>query len=337
MAASSDSRRRTRRAYLGVVVVALVLAAGLSGAWYYLAAQLDLGVTRALASAKAHGTDISCPNREVFGYPFRLGLSCASVSIDGDRIKATAGAFHSAAQIYQPNKVVAELKGPLTLDTPDAPPLDLTWALTQASATFWTQGLDHFALVSDQPVVALAEPGAAREPLLEASHSETHARRRGEDLDLAFSLRGAKVVAPGAPDLPPIDTATDVTIAGAADWLSGRMPQQSARALMAGRQVTLRSLLVNAGSASGELSGTFSFDAKGRVTGDFEVAVDRPDEIADLVGKAAPQLKSIARSVASAMPFIGRPRNGKTVIKIAARNGMLSAGIIPLGPLPPLQ
>ncbi|MCB8837240.1 DUF2125 domain-containing protein [Aurantimonas sp. VKM B-3413] len=339
MAPSSDSRRRTRRAYLGVVATVVLLAAGLSGAWYYLAGQLDARVTRAIAVARANGTDIECPNREVFGFPFRLGIRCDAVSLDGDgsRMRATAGAFRSAAQIYQPNKVVAELDGPLIVDTADAPPLDLRWGLAQASATFWTQGLDHFAFVANSPVVALAEPAAARQPLVEAASTETHARRRGDDLDLALTVRGAKIVAPGAPSFPSIDTASDLTIGGAADWLTGRARGQSPRQMMSGREVTLRSLLVKAGSASAELSGQFSFGADGRLSGDFKLMVDRPEEIAALIGQAAPQFASIAKTVASAVPFIGRPRGGKTVIDIAARDGMLSAGIVPIGPLPPLR
>ena len=76
MATSSGGPGKAGRAYLWIIAIVVLLAAGLSGAWYYLANQLDTRVARVIEDARARGTAIDCANQTVFGYPFRLGLRC---------------------------------------------------------------------------------------------------------------------------------------------------------------------------------------------------------------------------------------------------------------------
>ncbi len=343
MAASSDKTSRARQAYVWVGVVALLLAGGLSGAWYYLAGQLEAQVTQVIADARVQGTEIGCPGRTVFGYPFRLGLRCDAVTIEapgdarGQGLRATAGALRTAAQIYRPNRVVAELDSPLIVDAQQTPPLDIRWQLAQASASFWSDGMDQFALVADRPVVALAQPAAGRLPLFEAGRFEAHARRRDGDLDIAVSSADGRVLAPDAPALPVFDASADLTITGAADWLAGHMDGHTLGEALAGRAGTLRSLKLDLGDASAELSGDFMVAADGILSGDFELAVADPQRIAALVAEAAPQLQSVAQSLASAIGFVGRRDNGRNIVPLSLRDGNLSAGVIPLGQVPAIR
>lgn len=343
MAASSEKTSKAGRAYVWVAVVALLIAGGLSGAWYYLAGQLEAQVTRVIADARVQGTEIGCPGRTVFGYPFRLGLSCDAVTIEapgdarGQGLRATAGALRTAAQIYRPNRVIAELDSPLIVDAQQTPPLDIRWQLAQASASFWSDGMDQFALVADRPVVALAQPAAGRLPLFEAVRFEAHARRRDGDLDIAASSADGRVVAPDAPALPAFDATADLTITGAADWLAGRMDGYTLGEALAGRAGTLRSLKLDLGDASAELSGEFMVAADGILSGDFELAVADPQRIAALVAEAAPQLQSIANSLASAISFVGRQDKGRNIVALSLRDGNLSAGVIPLGRVPAIR
>ncbi len=341
MAPSSDSPSKARRALIGVVMVAVLLAAGLSGAWFYLAGRLDGELTRAIEQARGRGTEIICQNREVFGFPFRIGFHCDSVSVvrSGPRpFEATGGAVRTAAQIYRPNRIVAELDAPLRFASPETPPLDIRWNLAQASVTFWTEGLDRFSLVTEEPRVGIAEAGgASARSLVEAARSEAHARRRDGDLDIFTLMEGGKLTFAGAPDLPPLEASTDLTIAGAGDWLSGAARGLTGRELFAGRQVSLRSLLLEMDTANAELSGDFSYDDEGRVTGTFPQAIADPNKIAELVTAVAPNLRDIASAIASALPMAGRRSDGRTVIELKARNGVLAVGIFPIGKLPSLR
>ncbi|HEX2019309.1 MAG TPA: DUF2125 domain-containing protein [Aurantimonas sp.] len=335
MAASSG---KARRAYLWIIVVAVALFVALSAAWYFLAAQIDTRVAQAIDEAAAEGIEIGCPNRAVVGYPFRLGLRCDALTLDqrAEDLHLAGGALRTAAQIYRPNRVVSELEAPLILNAPDAPPLDLRWQLAQASAAFWTEGLDRFSLVVEAPDVALAQPAAGRLPLATAEHLELHVRRRDGDLDLALTDRGVRVVAPDVPSLPVFDVALDATIEDAAEWLDGRVGRTPREAL-AGHSATLRTLSVDLGDTGAELSGTFRFDEEGRLTGNFDIALADPERIAALIAEALPEVAPVVNSVAAALAFISREEAGRTVISIVVADGIVAAGLIPLGVIPPLE
>ena len=342
-ASSAGSDTKARRAFVWIAITAVLLALILTGAWYYLAGRLDETVRTAIARAGQQGIAVTCADQEVFGYPFRLGLHCDRLGIDAprQRFRATGGALRTAAQIYQPTRVVAELDGPLVLEPQDGRPFDLDWTLAQASAQFWTSGLDRFALVMNDPVVGLALPGGPSDKMARSDHLEVHARRNGDDLDFAVSDTGVKALVPELSQLPLFDTAFDVTVNGAADWLSGKLPERTLGEAMAGRTGTIRTLRVALAGAPGaggaDLSGSFSVGETGLVSGDFTFAVTDPQKIAALVSAISPKLAGIAGSVASGIAFAGRTEDGRTVIRLGVADGNASIGVIPLGRIPPLR
>lgn len=345
---STGEGRRTRRAFVWIAVVALILAAALSGAWYVLAGRLDLAVRNAVETAGRQGVALSCENQSVFGYPFRLGLRCDALGIDAPHknLRASGGALRTAAQIYEPTKVVAELDAPVTIAAEGAPPLDLRWDLAQASAHFRTEGLDRFSLVVDALVAALGAPEGDLEPMVRSDRLEVHARRRDGGLALSVSGRRVRALAAAFAALPAFDIAADMTIDGAADWLSGRLPGQTIGEALAGRTGTVRVLRIAisaadpaaaAATGSAEVSGPFQIAADGTVSGNFDLTVANPHAIASLVGSLAPQLSGFAGSVASAIGFAGETKNGRTTIRITVTDGAASLGVLPLGTIPPLR
>ncbi|KQT53971.1 MULTISPECIES: DUF2125 domain-containing protein [unclassified Aureimonas] len=360
-ASTTDERRRGRNAFVWIAVVAILLFAALSGAWFYLAGKLDAAVSDGLRQAESQGVLVSCDNREVFGYPFRLGIRCGAVGLDeaATGTKATAGGLRTAGQIYDPTRFVAELDGPLVVDTAETPPLDLRWRLAQASAHLWTQGLDRFALVVEAPEIALAEPAADRRPIARSDHIELHLRRNGEALDVAVSDANIQLLEPALAAVPRFDVAADATIDGAAGWLGGEAVGETLGQALAGRNGTIRALRIGlAGSgasagaapasaassagvppvlASAEVSGPFQIAPDGTISGDFQIALSDPAGIADLVGALNPRLAGTARTIASAVGIAGRPVDGRTVIDIAVRDGRAALGFIPLGSIPPVR
>lgn len=342
-ASSTGPDRKARRAFAWIATVAIVLALILSGAWYYLASRLDAAVRNAIAAAAGRGITIVCPNQHVFGYPFRLGLHCDSFALDAPAggLHAAGGILRTAAQLYRPNRVVAELGAPLAVSTPDGARFDLDWTLAQASAAFWTAGLDHFALVLDKPVLAVAAADGASAKIAGSDHLEVHARRNGDDLDFAMTDTGIRALVPELSQAPLFDAAIDATIDGAADWLSGELPGQTLREALAGKSGTLRALKVALpgvpSPASADFSGPFRVDREGVISGDFTLAVTDPRTIAGLVAALSPRAAGIAGSIASGIAFAGRTENGRTVIRLTVAEGKASLGIIPLGRIPPLR
>lgn len=122
MARSSDktaAKPQRRFVWLAVFIVALVAA--YSGAWFYLARQLESRGAFLISDLANRNVHADCEEMEVKGYPFRLGVFCNSVSADDQLHSASlsTGSFRSAAQIYRPNHIVSELDSPVKISMGD--------------------------------------------------------------------------------------------------------------------------------------------------------------------------------------------------------------------------
>lgn len=335
--ASSGTVKRSRafRGIVWVAVVALVLFAGLTAAWFYLASELESRVEAVLQQTGEQGTLVGCGGREVFGYPFRLGLRCETTSVSRpvDGLELTAGAMRTAAQIYNPSRIVAELDGPLTVAETGSTPFVANWALGQASLVFSGQGVERFSLVLDEPTLAIqAQPALA---LGSATRAEVHARRNGADLDLAIRDDGVAPVLPGMGALPPFDLYADLSLVGAAETLDSGLPPGGVSGLVRGRAGTLRAVRVTlAGGGLAELAGPFEVSPEGEISGRFQVSVENADAIAGLIGTLVPGSAGIARTIAGALPLAGRREGNRTIVSIDVEDGEARLGFIRIGRLP---
>ena len=336
-----DTRRRSgaRRGLTAVAIIMVVLFVALTGAWLYVAHEIDRRVGDAIAAAATRGTAVECANRDVFGYPFRVGLSCDKVGLDDParELRVSAGALHTAAQIYRPGHIVAELGSPLTVEAPGRPPMDLSWTLLQASTTVWTDGVQRFDLAADAPAIAFRQQAGNPLPASRADRFELHARQNAADLDVAFSDGALVVSAPDLGDLPPVDVTGDATLNGAAEWLRRGIPGNRLGVALRGRSGTLRSLrLALKGGGVAELAGPFTIADTGLLSGDFKLALEKPDAIAGMVSRLVPAAAGIAGSLAGAVGFAGRQENGRTVIDLTVREGEARVGFLPVGRVPPI-
>ncbi len=344
MARSSTPQQTPRRSaaaramrWLIALVVVLVLVA--VGGWYWLAGELDRRVASALEAAGGGRATVLCENRQIFGFPFRLGLSCDTIAVEAPQngVSASAGSLRTAAQIYDPRQIVAELAGPALVTAPDLPPLHLSWRLAQASTTLWTEGMERFSLVMEAPVVSMREGEAAGAPIARSERLEAHARQNGAALDFAFTDTAVAATLPGLPPLPPFDLTADLTLDGAAGWLRSGIPGANVSEALRGQAGTIRLLglsLPGGGGGGAQLSGPFRVSPTGEISGDFRLAVEDPQSIAGLVGVLVPGTGGLATTVAGALGFAGRQEDGKTVVDVQVREGEARLGFIPLGRLP---
>ncbi|WP_168990496.1 DUF2125 domain-containing protein [Aureimonas flava] len=337
--AEGETGRRSAagRVFAGVAIVVLVLAAALTGVWYYLAGELDRRVASFLDASAGGGTTIACDGREVFGYPFRIGLSCDTVGVDapGNGIRLSAGTLRTAAQLYQPSHIVAELGGPLRADLPDLPPLEMGWDLAQASTSLWSEGMERVSIAVDGPVLSLVGDDGALAPLARSTRLETHARQNGAGLDFALSDAGVIAAVPGIGTLPSFDLSADLTVDGAAAWLRDGVPGGQVGPALRGEAGLIRTLrLASAAGASVDVSGPFRVSETGEISGDFRLGVQNPQAIAALVAALVPGSAGIASTIAGGIGLVGRQENGRTVLDVAVRDGEARLGFIPLGRLP---
>ena len=108
---SSAAPRGSSRRFMWLAIAIVAAAAHYSGGWYRFAGQKDAPHARTVADLNAGGDRADCTNRSIRGYPFRVGLFCdeASFAAADGSASVTATGLRSAANVYQPFRIVGEL------------------------------------------------------------------------------------------------------------------------------------------------------------------------------------------------------------------------------------
>ena len=169
-----SARRRNRR-YIGTLILALALIGGWSGFWYYAAGKAEVAVDGWRAREVKAGRVYSCGSQSVGGYPFRIEVNChkaaALLRTSNPPLEIKAGGMLIAAQIYQPNLLITEFHGPLTVADPGKPPfLVVNWKLAQSSVRGTPAAPERVSIALDKPVVERIE---RRQPPCRAARPAT--------------------------------------------------------------------------------------------------------------------------------------------------------------------
>lgn len=334
MAASSRSGVSSKVWALaaGIVLVIGIYTAG----WFYAASVLKEKTLALLGDQKRHAVTAQCEDAEYRGYPFRIGLFCSKVSVDdrSNGISATFGALRSAAQIYQPSHIVWELDSPAETRTGTGLAVSSTWNSLQSSLITRLSGVDRSSTVIEglNSSIVSSQTGQAFD--VKVGHTEAHLRQNGPDLDAALTLRDTDIVQKGAAQLVPRFTATgDVTLAGKADLLAG---QDNGRGLY-GTQGEMRRISLDLGNGQAvNMSGPFSIDDDGRISGKLRIEVEKIGAWRDQLKSAAPEM---AKTIDTASKMLSALTGGgdKASLDITINRGkVLIGGFIAVGEIPPI-
>lgn len=186
--------RRSRFWLYAPFVVLFVLALAWSGVWFYASQRAEGVLTAWIAREAALGRRYECGERKTGGYPFRIELRC-----DDLRISVEAGEgpvslrlpkLLALAQIYQPDLVIVEATGPMSVKQPaTGVDYEADWSLLQASARGRPSAPQRLSLVVTGPKLS---PAGRQTLLAEAKGVAFHARRQAASdepvFDLALSL-----------------------------------------------------------------------------------------------------------------------------------------------------
>ena len=345
------------------LAIGIVVAVGLYAAlWAFLASRLDATAANAIARAQAEGTSIECAERDVRGFPFRLGLRCERTAVTlSDGTRAQAGEFRSAAQVYDPGLVISELDGPLALET-TAGGGQLDWTNARASTQFGLERLNLGTVrIEDATFDGVIDGSNVRAAI---GRLLVSVRPNGPDLDAALTIDGFDAEPVGGRDAPPMDLRVDATVSGAAGAVAFQsVPIESLR----GRTVTLRALdLALRGGGRLAANGEVAVDGEGLPTGSIEVGFSDLAGMAEAVAAVAPEYGGPLRTVAGVLDGGGsggflsgllgggasnagasasaqadeegeiEADDGLTRATIALDRGEARLGVIPLGRVPPL-
>lgn len=321
---NAGSKFGRRIVWLGVFVV--VLVAAYTAAWFYAAGKFEQAAKQAIADLNRDDVSVKCANPSARGFPFRLGLFCDSVVAADNRQGAnlTAGAFRSAAQIYNPWHIVGELDSPARVEAPGLGAIELDWDLLHASTRLAEPLPDRSSLEARK--ISAKREGAA---LFAADNMQAHMRPNGPDLDLALSFDALaldKALVDGR-DLPAISGTADVTVKdGVALLVSGEKG-------LRGRSGTIRGLTLSTGADAGfSLSGDFAVDQEGLLDAQFQLAIRNTSALAKAAEQAFPEARDNIRTASSGLTLLGQnPTMPLRIVK-----GRATLGFIPLGRIPPL-
>ena len=339
--------RSTRRRYVWLAVIILVVVGLWSTYWAIARGMAQDLLHNAVAVARANGQEIACGNESLSGFPFHFQLSCTPLGLDdGQGRTLEAEGFRAVALAYDPRQVILEADAPLSLAgvTPAGFPgrnLLATWQSARASAHLGDTGIDRAALELSAPQVLLADdaedPAAVN--LLAAQDAQMHLRTAPDgsgDADVALS--GSEVALP-AFDMP-LEMALVARLAQGTRLLDGSGADLAAL-LSRPEALKVTSIRVTGEGFALSATGTLSLDAKRRLQGELPLTVTGADRLPALLAPLFPEGSNASVALAGAIMAFGRPAelDGERAVTVplAFRDGVARVGLIPIAPLRPMM
>lgn len=321
----NGSRRGMSRRFAIFAFVILASIGLYTAGWFYLAGRLESEVAQTLERVRARGSSADCTRPEARGYPFRIGLFCDGVAYSDPRdgISVSGTGLRSAAQVYQPSKVVGELDS-LSIDLrPAGLEIDLS---DIRYSTHLARPLPELASVEGRAIVA-GEIAGAR--LGTAETAQAHMRPRGADLDLAGSITALRLdpAAGVAAGVPPVDGEWDLTLT------DGVARLRNSAGSVRGVSGEIRTLIARSGTASLAVAGPVAVDAEGLVDAQLTVSIVQPGALLTILKTAFPQAAQQLNQADLMLNAMG----DNPQIPLAISKGEVRIAFFTIGRIPPLD
>ncbi|MCJ2038324.1 DUF2125 domain-containing protein [Methylobacterium sp. J-059] len=324
---------RSRRGLFLPYILLLTLVLLWSAGWVYLRGRAATEMDGWVAREAAAGRTWTCADRSITGYPFRIELRCASVSLARADGRFRLGPLTAVTQVYQPRHVLMLAEGPFHVEQGDLVG-DATWTMLEGSFHGASDGFVRASLVVDGPSVTVA--GAAPDPIaVSARHLELHARptpgRFDSDGAVDLSLRLSQALAPMADALignaDPADLTLDATVNRAAMLGTGTVARELERWRQADGSLDVAGLSLAKGARRLQAKGNLGIDQDHRVEGQLDLRAAGVEAlVASVVGQ---------RFGADRGALIGNLVGG--LLGLRRQPEGEAGGDVPLKPLPPLR
>lgn len=323
----SGYSRRIILLALGIVVVVI----GYTYGWNYAADRLVAEANARVAALNASGRRANCENAEARGYPFRIGLFCRSIMyVDAPSgVAVRAGPFRSAAQVYQPQRVVGELDGPAIIEFPGINAQEVSWEEMRASSRLASPRPDIVSVEASKIAIGPDSAPAGQRPAASADRAEFHIRPAGTGSDVAWRFERLSL----DPDL--LGQGTLPLISGEADlhFPVDPVPAFSGRGLRGLATVVNSMVIRTAGNeTAARVEGPFSIDEAGLIDAELSLSVENPQVFAQIMAELFPAARDQIRLAVAGAAMLGD--NPSLPMRIS--KGRVSIGFLNLGTLPPL-
>jgi hypothetical protein len=272
--------RRNRR-YIVLVVLVVLLCGGWIWFWSFASSNAERAIAGWRAREAQAGRVYTCGSETQGGFPFRFEVICdqASAVLGSAKppLALKAKNIHVATQVYQPNLVISEVAGPMTIGEEGHPPSWIAnWKLAQSSVRGTPKAPQRVSIVLDSPTLDSANP---TQPLAMAQHAEIHGRMAEGSaadhpvIEIALELSQASIPAFGAMAVTPIDANIDMVLRGLNDFSAKPWPQRFREIQAAGGRIDITNARVQQGDMIATGSGALHLNANGRLDGQIDVAV----------------------------------------------------------------
>jgi len=346
MTESKPAGRRRWLLFLPFMLL-VALAIGWSGFWYFTARNVETLVANWIEQEAANGRLYRCASRTFGGFPFRIEMRCREPVMELASLNPArtvkANDLVDVAQVYEPNLVIAEVTGPVSITEAGSPgSWQADWRLAQASLRGVGRRPERLSLALDDLKLVQLTDNAA-EPLGSAGHVEFHLRRApAADAGKAtfdFAIQIAAAVVPWGPlGGLPVDAETTGSLKGLPDLRPKPMASGLKEWQAAGGRLELTKITVRQSDAVAVVAGDIGLSPAGRLDGKFNITVAGFDHvIRDLVGGT--QQGSMQLGVIVGLSFLGQPAeiDGKRAISVPLRftDGAAYLGSLPVGKVGP--
>jgi hypothetical protein len=288
----SSSRRRRRLLVASPLIFVLILAAAWSGFWFYAVGHAEGMLAAWRARESQAGRSYACGQQTMGGFPFRFELACRDASADfvsnDPKVAFKAPRFQVAAQIYDPNLLIAEIDAPLTIAIAGEPPVAANWTLLQISMRGRPPAPERVSMVVDGAAVDRA--GDARQELLRAKHIELHGRIASGDatdkpvLDLAASVNDFTAPTLHPMTRKPLQASATGTLRGLDDLRPMPIPARLKQLQAAGGRLEIAQARVQQGDLIAVAAGSLGLTPRGRLDGQLNVTVTGIEQVLPALG-----------------------------------------------------
>ncbi len=366
--------RRSNRRYAVLLLLVLASMAGWAWFWKYAAARAEVAMDGWRAREAKAGRIYACGSQSTGGFPFRFEVNCDAASAEfrsnQPPVEVKAGSVVVVAQVYQPNLLISEFQGPLTIaDLGQAPKIVANWKTGKSSLRGTPRSPERVSIVFDEPVIDLVNNGAETN-LLRAQRLELHGRiAEGSAADnpvIEVVLRLVQAAAPAfnPATVRPVDAEIMGVMRGLGDFSPKPWRERFRELQQKGGRIDITQARIAQGETLAVGSGSLSIDPNGQLDGQLDVTVaglepflisigaqqaiqksQSMDKVAGMLNRLSPGLGDVAREQAGAnlstgITMLGKPATleGRRAVTLPLRlkDGTAYLGPIPLGPTPQL-
>ena len=312
------------------LILIVTLAALWTAGWFYMASRLEAQTQTLMAELAKDGTDVSCDDLNVAGYPLRLGLDCQSVKLQSrdNRYALQTASLQSAARLYNPKRLDGQASGPGILRWPGLPPLHLNWDNLHFSARIAKPLPTEVSVNAQGADIALSQGSA---PVASISRFDGRSEIKDSDLIVSAELRDLIIAALGQNESRPLVIDFEASVKNGVAALA-----QNGGDSLRGLSGKLRELKLRSDDAEIDISGDYAVDRKGLLNGKVEIRVKHPEQVGDLLAAFVPDEADTIRSAFDTLDGLAIDGDRTPPIPVRIKDGVPSILFIKLPRIPAL-